>query len=167
MATISASPIETRLLAGFLTLGATHNLIVRLHLGATWDVSHSRIADGPQGIATAGSGDYFLDIAPQLRILNWNADFVLVLKNARLAIECDGHEFHERTKEQADRDTARARQIQMHIPVIRFTGRQIYRDQQGCADEAVTLLLSQVDLVRQAVADKRLSAEALQLVTKK
>ena len=164
---ISTSPIETRLLAGFLTLGANHNLAVRLHIGAAWDSSNSKIVDGPQGTMTAGNGTHFLDIAPQLKILNWNADFVLVFKNSRLVVECDGHEFHERTKEQADHDTARARGIQMHMPVIRFTGRQIYRDQQACADEAVTLLLSQVDAVRSAVADGQLDAKTLRLVTRK
>lgn len=86
-------------------------------------------------------------IAPQITIGQWRVDFLagVVFSGFRgqaeapsclLAIECDGHDFHERTKEQAARDRARDRQIQaLGIGVFRFTGSQIYRDPQGCANE--------------------------------
>jgi very-short-patch-repair endonuclease len=46
-----------------------------------------------------------------------------------LFVECDGHDFHERTKEQAERDRAKDRAIQAAgIPILRFTGREIWRD---------------------------------------
>lgn len=48
-------------------------------------------------------------------------------------IECDGHEFHERTKEQAERDRSKDREIQAAgFPILRFTGREIYRDVGKC-----------------------------------
>lgn len=69
-------------------------------------------------------------------------DFLLFAKDGRrLVIECDGHEFHERTKEQAARDRSRDRMLLAHgCPVVRFTGSEIYRDVQGCVYEVVELL---------------------------
>jgi very-short-patch-repair endonuclease len=53
-----------------------------------------------------------------------------------LAVECDGHDFHERTKEQAANDRARDRELlAAGIPVFRFTGSQIFRTPEKCVDE--------------------------------
>jgi very-short-patch-repair endonuclease len=55
-------------------------------------------------------------------------------------VECDGHEFHERTADQAERDRSRDRVIQDHgIPILRFTGREIYRDPYRCAGELLAI----------------------------
>lgn len=57
------------------------------------------------------------------------------------AIECDGHDYHERTKEQAARDRQRERDLMNHgIAVIRFTGSEIYDDPFGCAREAIQIM---------------------------
>ncbi len=56
-------------------------------------------------------------------------------------VECDGHEFHERTKEQAKKDRSRDRAFQAAgIPVFRFTGSEIYADPQECAREVTNFL---------------------------
>lgn len=53
-------------------------------------------------------------------------------------VECDGHDFHERTKEQAERDRSKDRAIQAAgIPIFRFTGREIYPDVGKCAGEVL------------------------------
>ena len=77
----------------------------------------------------------------QVRCLDWPVDFLYVVrdyaggKNAAV-VECDGHDFHERTKEQARRDRSRDRRLQdAGYRVFRFTGSEIYRDPLGCADE--------------------------------
>jgi hypothetical protein len=58
-----------------------------------------------------------------------------------VAIECDGHDFHERTKEQASRDKARDRAFQAHGWIVaRFTGSDIWRDAHSCAAEAVDFI---------------------------
>lgn len=45
-----------------------------------------------------------------------------------LAIECDGHDFHEKTKEQARRDKSRDRLLMANgIHTIRFTGSEVFR----------------------------------------
>lgn len=56
----------------------------------------------------------------------------------RLIVECDGHDFHERTKEQAARDRARDRAATLSgYDIMRFTGSQIWGDPWGCAGEVV------------------------------
>jgi len=58
-----------------------------------------------------------------------------------LAIEIDGHEFHEKTKEQAAHDRKRERSIvRAGYVVIRFTGHEVFRDTAACVSEVVELL---------------------------
>ena len=46
-----------------------------------------------------------------------------------LAVECDGHDFHEKTKEQAAHDKKRDRFITSQgWQVFRFTGSEIFKD---------------------------------------
>lgn len=55
---------------------------------------------------------------------------------ARLVVEVDGHEFHEKTKVQASRDKERDRQLLLAgCPVIRFSGSDVFNDPEGCAEE--------------------------------
>ena len=50
----------------------------------------------------------------------------------QLIVECDGHDFHERTKEQAAKDKARDRQAQLAgYTVFRYTGSELWRDPWG------------------------------------
>jgi very-short-patch-repair endonuclease len=56
----------------------------------------------------------------------------------KLVVECDGHDFHERTKLQAARDRARDRRSQHDgIPVFRFTGSELWADAWGRAREVI------------------------------
>lgn len=58
-----------------------------------------------------------------------------------LALECDGHDFHERSKAQAARDRKRDRTpVKAGIKVIRFTGSEIYNRPAACAEEAESQL---------------------------
>jgi hypothetical protein len=55
-----------------------------------------------------------------------------------LAIEIDGHDFHERTKEQAASDRSRDRALLLNgYRTIRFTGAEVYADPGGCVAEAL------------------------------
>lgn len=64
---------------------------------------------------------------------------------AKIAIEIDGHDFHERTKQQAHRDKLRDRALANEgFTVLRFSGSDIHRDPRACAEQVVT------------IADKRL-----------
>lgn len=53
-----------------------------------------------------------------------------------IVVECDGHDFHEKTKKQARRDKQRDRFLQARgYRVLRFTGSEIWQDAERCADE--------------------------------
>ena len=53
-----------------------------------------------------------------------------------LVVECDGHDYHERTKKQAARDKARDRALQAFgLPVFRFTGSELHKNPVKCAAE--------------------------------
>ena len=72
-----------------------------------------------------------VSLFPQCWLADWPVDFVLVDHDSRraLVIECDGHDFHERTKEQAAKDRSRDRALQqLGCTVFRFTGSELYRD---------------------------------------
>ncbi len=65
-------------------------------------------------------------------------------KEYPLVVECDGHDFHEKTKEQASRDKERDRILQScGYPVFRFSGSDIYRDAIKCAEECIKYLRCQ------------------------
>ena len=54
----------------------------------------------------------------------------------KLIVECDGHDFHERTKEQAARDRSRDRALTaLGLEMFRFTGSELWRDPMGCAEQ--------------------------------
>lgn len=54
----------------------------------------------------------------------------------KLVVECDGHEYHERTKEQAAKDRSRDRRLtSLGFDVFRFTGSELWRDPWGCASQ--------------------------------
>ncbi len=82
-------------------------------------------------------------IIPQMKIpqFNYRADFFVSLytnghKRVGLFVECDGHDYHERTKEQAARDRKRDRDFQsLGFNVLRFTGSEIHRDLDACHAE--------------------------------
>jgi very-short-patch-repair endonuclease len=75
----------------------------------------------------------------QARIGKYRADFAIMSNyegvTHKFVVECDGHDFHERTKEQAERDRARDRaMLDAGWKVYRFTGSEIYRSPLTCAD---------------------------------
>lgn len=82
--------------------------------------------------------EFFL--TPQAKIGRYRVDLLLWFRFKRhvagVAVECDGHDFHERTKEQASRDKKRDREIlTAGFPVLRFTGSEIFKDAVACAKQ--------------------------------
>lgn len=86
-------------------------------------------------------------IFPQMKIGKYTADFVLSVRYEQGGevigvIECDGYDFHERTKSQAQHDKARDRYFQsLGLIVLRYTGSEIYANPLSAAASAVELLL--------------------------
>lgn len=70
---------------------------------------------------------------------NYVVDFMLFMRGGKnIVVECDGHDFHERTKEQAEHDRKRDRRLtELGYTVLRFTGREIWRDPIACALSAL------------------------------
>jgi len=98
--------------------------------------------NGPLG-ASAGRRWF---VEPQFNLLSYRADFLIGplprAEHGNLVVECDGHDFHERTKEQAEHDRRRDREMQAAgYKVFRFTGAEIYRDPFRCAGEVFNELL--------------------------
>lgn len=72
----------------------------------------------------------------QVRVAGYIADVLIWTPGFALAVECDGHEFHERTRQQATYDKTRDRELlRCGVPTVRFTGTEIHRDANGCARE--------------------------------
>jgi very-short-patch-repair endonuclease len=58
-----------------------------------------------------------------------------------ILLECDGHDFHERTKEQAAHDRRRDLLAQQDgFSILRFTGSQIHKDLYGCIYDVMTFV---------------------------
>jgi very-short-patch-repair endonuclease len=78
-------------------------------------------------------------VFPQVKIAKYVVDFLALFWDDRdfimpIAVECDGHDFHERTPRQAQYDKLRDRFFATNsIFVMRFTGREIKRDPVDCA----------------------------------
>ncbi|SFG65363.1 endonuclease domain-containing protein [Methylobacterium gossipiicola] len=139
--------------------------IERLFCAAMWSLAHRR--DRPVDNLLALSAQYELAeavrdsiakctffstayVESQVQIAGWRVDFAISFPDTaapvgaplrKLLVECDGHEFHERTKAQAARDRSRDRLAQHQgLPIFRFTGSEIWNDPCGCADEVLSFI---------------------------
>src|SRR5262249_48644050 len=73
------------------------------------------------------------------------AVFVPLLNRHRplVVVETDGHEFHERTPEQASKDRKRVRMLQnLNIAVLPFTGTDVVRGSEEIARETVDFIVA-------------------------
>lgn len=85
-------------------------------------------------------GKYRVDILVQSQLLG-----------ANIIIECDGHDFHERTKEQAAHDRKRDRYfIKLGYIVLRYTGSQICHDPYEIVRDVRDILHSNAKQLEQA-----------------
>ena len=136
--TVIESPIEMRLHNALRMLAYEKDIAV-----GTWEGSGSMYGEWPAGACVAinqGKGDYAMHIFPQVNFGDYRIDIVLMMYcrwrvgKSYLLVECDGHEYHERTKEQARRDRKRDRDlVQAGHVLFRFTGQEIWRDVDACA----------------------------------
>jgi very-short-patch-repair endonuclease len=135
------SPIEQRLLCHLAVMALPFNdtglaYPRPLILSAGFPLERAELIDsyiGPAG------GAAFLLVQPTFG--RYRLDFAVVARVAgpdllRIAIECDGHAFHERTKQQAQADKSRDRKLtSAGFRIFRFTGSEIFRDVEKCAAE--------------------------------
>lgn len=72
--------------------------------------------------------------------------FIVNYKNQEtkyFGIECDGYDFHQKTKAQVKYDNQRQRDLQNEgIEIIRFSGSEIWENPFKCANEVKNIILS-------------------------
>ena len=93
-----------------------------------------------------------VDIEKQVKIKcgkkSYRVDFLIPViyknrENKCFIIECDGYEFHQKTKEQVEKDNIRQRDLQKEgYEVIRFSGTEIWHRPYDCAREILNIILS-------------------------
>lgn len=111
---VCKSPIEQILYFAYEIYHADHN---------TCDVSLE-----PQHPIVAESGKTYY---PDFILYNYNIGMYLPI-----LIECDGHEYHQKTKAQVKRDNERDYDLKMAgYEVLHFSGSQIYNDPMKCTED--------------------------------
>lgn len=134
-----SSPIETRLLGAMLS-------------GALFAYDNVHLYHNGQESAHifSSKAKYRFNITAQFKIGAFFADFFVDCSKtgssdikSSLVIECDGHEFHEKTKQQVERDKVRERAIvAAGYTLLRFAGSEIHRNSDACAKEIRDFLLN-------------------------
>lgn len=65
--------------------------------------------------------------------------------NKKIIIECDGYEFHQKTKEQVKHDNEREYDLKMAgYEIIRFSGSQIYNEPFKCAEDTYNYIIKSI-----------------------
>lgn len=132
------SPIEEIFLAAFYSQSLHRDFFDIVMLGKP-------IGDMSKG-KFQGETIYILQ---QAKVGRYRVDFLIIDASCPLEIadprfmivECDGHEFHEKTKEQVERDKKRDRYFQSkNFKVLRFSGSEIWKDAFGCVEEVIANL---------------------------
>lgn len=110
------SPIEEAALAGFCAAAI---------ISPSWEIPGLRTFRAPNITW------FKLEVQPT--VLSFRPDFLVTCslhgnEFAKLIVECDGFDFHDRTKESAQRDKSRDRDLtSAGYRVLRFTGSEIYK----------------------------------------
>lgn len=142
------SPIEARFLAGFLCLVSSNQvpfiLTNNLHddfLTINSNYNYPQFIISPQNNIGEYKVDFLIsciDIIPDHDNPVKSKSGMIIpgskeIKN-EIIVECDGHDFHEKTKKQAAKDKKRDRELQsLGFHIFRFTGSEIWKDPIKCA----------------------------------
>ena len=71
------------------------------------------------------------------------------VKNCYFDIECDGYEFHQKTKEQIIYDNERERNLKKEgYEIIRFSGSEIISNPYKCVQDIIDIILSKCDYLK-------------------
>lgn len=125
----------------FLGLECCESPIEKMMLVAleAYSENFNNISDGyfsinPQEEIEYDEKEYRVDISLAI---------ILKGKEVKIAIECDGHEFHEKTKKQAANDKQRERALTKYgFVVMRFAGSEIWNNPYRCAGEILQYVMN-------------------------
>lgn len=101
----------------------------------------------PQYEVVCNERKYYIDFAFLADDYLTHLIFGDKLKNTKfkLAIECDGYEFHQKTKEQVQHDNEREFDLKMAgYEVLRFSGTQIYNNPLKCAEDTYNYIMKRI-----------------------
>ncbi len=123
-------------------LGSTDSPIESIVLAALCECA---VDHGYRVAKTAGRSDT-LGIRPQTTVDRYRIDLMVSFlfhgAELHLAIECDGHDFHEKTKAQARKDRSREMALTyLGYRVVRFTGSEIVVNARACAAEIMSMVM--------------------------
>jgi very-short-patch-repair endonuclease len=138
------SPIETKYIEALLGNCNSFGVPLIYHpwdLNRVMDIFHKKEEIGAFG----------LHVEPQYKFIingkKYVVDFLLLSclpwdsGIRKTIIETDGHDFHEKTKKQAQSDKSRDRDfISKGFTVLRFTGSEIHKDADACAEETLRII---------------------------
>lgn len=128
---LCGSPIEEILLAQLIADQEAYGEYCKLHF-------YLRQFEYPREPIFPGCG---IDVTLQTGVGPYRVDFLFddhSVPNLRqfIVVECDGHDFHEKTKEQARHDKKRDRYFTaLGWKVLRFTGSEIFNDPEEVSSE--------------------------------
>lgn len=95
-------------------------------------------------------------IVPQFQFDRYRIDFAIICSQRTIFVECDGHDFHERTKQQAAHDRRKDRTVQKDgVPILRFTGSEIYASPTDCCHQVVDFINSHIAMTSVPKASTR------------
>lgn len=161
MLDLCESPLEQLLLLDFMFIfdGQAINFPDGLHLRG--------IFIGPEVAFHPNLSQFYLDIKPQFPLvikkrdgrefieISYRADFLITLERkdfgsfertqiTKLIVEADGHNYHEKTKEQAQYDKSRDRSFLAEgFATMRFTGREVNNDVVKAVSEIENFLIKE------------------------
>ncbi|MBF0502792.1 MAG: DUF559 domain-containing protein [Candidatus Riflebacteria bacterium] len=156
------SPIEIHFISAFICAAAVNDIAIQVYN------NHSQ-----QLLTSSQESDFdgFI-IKPQYELSGYRCDFLIEYASTEpdferpvktaggleipgfkklrtsVIVECDGHDFHEKTKHQAARDKKRDRNIQSTgFHILRFTGSEIWKSPVGCAQEVIEFLQATINKI--------------------
>ena len=158
-------PITALLLRDFIDsinhyISRTESPIEELMLVALFLAAHMRggeVRFSSMDLTPGPGPSQRVDILVQEKVGKYRADFILRTYAIRrdvngkihqsqelnMIVECDGHQFHNATKEQVSRDRERDRHLQdLGYRVYRYPGSDIWSDVLSCAEDCVGGLLN-------------------------
>ena len=124
------SPLEGAYLASLLKENFTHSIV-----GWLLDRYGYQFNIESQYEVNYGDIKYYPDFC--LSIVDTNREKTIY----QIFVEIDGHEFHEKTKEQVRHDKLRERHLLENCDgIVRFSGSEVYDDPNECAYETLELM---------------------------
>jgi very-short-patch-repair endonuclease len=142
------SPIETAFVVAFEWFCHYYwdQVVINKRPADTRDFSHLWQRFGSEG---------WVHVNPQAEIGDYRVDFLITFscydREEAFIVECDGHNFHDRTPEQASRDRERDRKLTIAgHKVFRFTGTDINRRPMDCVNELMQFITTRRVAARRA-----------------